>query len=292
MKIEVKKIDSTTREMDIEVSGDIVKNKFEDVFKRISQEAKVPGFRPGHTPRDILEKHYSSAANEQVLKELLPDVYNEAIGEEGLDVIEFPQISNVKLDRDKLSFKATVEINPQIDVKNYKGIKVEYKKINVTEDDIKRSIDSLKESRKIESVDDSLAKCLGYPKLAELKAAIEKQIYLHKENHERQRIENEIIEYITRGQEFKLPQSLVKHQLQDMVRQAKLDLALKGVPKEKIDEQEKNFIAELEPEAKKQVKIYLVLSAIAKKENITLDDHIPRHVMEFLLKEASWQETT
>jgi FKBP-type peptidyl-prolyl cis-trans isomerase (trigger factor) len=45
------------------------------------------------------------------------------------------------------------------------------------------------------------------------------------------------------------------------------------------------------PEAEKQVRVYLVLSEIAKKENIPLDDHMPRRVMEFLLKEAEWQES-
>ncbi|MBN2831220.1 MAG: trigger factor family protein, partial [Candidatus Omnitrophica bacterium] len=73
MKIEVKKTDSNIREINVEVTGDIVKNKFEDVFKHISLEAKVPGFRPGHAPRDILEKQFGASAHEQVLKELIPD---------------------------------------------------------------------------------------------------------------------------------------------------------------------------------------------------------------------------
>ena len=73
-----------------------------------------------------------------------------------------------------------------------------------------------------------------------------------------------------------------------MLRQAKIDLALKGVAREKIEEQDKKMREELEGEAAKQVKIYLVLSAIAKKENIALDDHMPRKVMEFLMREAKW----
>ena len=60
MKTEVKKIDSTKREVSIEVSGEIVKNKFEDAFKKLGKEAKVPGFRVGNVPRDILEKNFSS----------------------------------------------------------------------------------------------------------------------------------------------------------------------------------------------------------------------------------------
>jgi FKBP-type peptidyl-prolyl cis-trans isomerase (trigger factor) len=290
MKAEVKKLDNIKTEINIEVSGDVVKNKFEDVFKRIAKEAKVAGFRPGNAPRDIIEKNYSAQAHEQVLRELVPDVYSEAIAKEGLDVIELPEITDVKLDRSKLSFKATVEVNPEITLKNYKGIKINYKKISVTADEIKHSLDSLKEARKVEAVDDKFANSLGYPNLQELEQAIQRQIFLHKDNQERQRIESEIIEVITGGLDFKLPASLVSRQLQDMLRQAKLDLALKGMPREKIDGQEGQITQTLEPQARKQVQIYLVLAAIAKKENIALDDNMPRRVMELLLKYANWQE--
>ena len=114
MKTEVKKLDSTKCELSVAVSGELVKNKFEEVFSQIAKEAKVPGFRPGKAPRDVLEKHYASSVHEQVLKELVPDVYNQAINAEKLDVIELPQITDVKLDHNNLSFKAVVEVTPEI----------------------------------------------------------------------------------------------------------------------------------------------------------------------------------
>jgi len=290
MKIEHKKLDNGKREVNVEVSGDVVKNKFEEVFAKITKEAKVPGFRPGNAPRDIIEKQYSAYAQEQVLKELVPEVYNKAIESEKLDVIELPDISDVKLDRDALSFKATVELSPEINIKNYKGLKVDYKKIDVSADEIKRNVDSLKESRKIDSLDDKVARSLGYPDLAELDKAIQRQIYSQKENAQRQRIENDIIESITKDLDFKVPPSMIERQAQELLRQAKLDMALRGVPREKIEAQEKELTTHLEPEAKKQVKIYLVLADIAKRENITIDDHMPRKVIEFLLREAHWKE--
>lgn len=290
MKTEVKKLDNLKREISVEVNGDIVKNKFEEVFKKISQEAKVPGFRPGHAPMDIIEKHYGSHAHEQVLKELIPDVYNEAINKESLDVIELPEISEVKLDRANLSFKATVEISPEIALKNYKGLKINYRKLSVTADEVKRSIDSLKESRKLDSIDDNFARSLSYPSLADLERAFENQIFLQKEKQQRQDTESQIVETLLKETEFKVPQSLVSRQLQDLIRQAKVDLAMKGMTREKIDEQEKELTKNLEPEAKKQVQVYLILAEIAKKENIALDDYMPRHVMEFLLKSADWKE--
>jgi FKBP-type peptidyl-prolyl cis-trans isomerase (trigger factor) len=292
MKTQVNKLDGTKRELNIEVNGDIVKNKFEEAFKKIAQEAKVKGFRQGHTPRDILEKNFSSRAHQLVAEELVPDTYNEAIKQEGLDVVEMPSITEVKLERDSLSFKATVEINPDITLGVYKGLKVNYKKAQVSIDEIKLHLDSLKEARKISDLDDKFAKGLGYPDLAVFQQAVERQLLLQKEGQERQKAENDIIQGLLKGLDFKLPQSMVNRQLEELLRQAKLDLALKGFPKEKIEEQEKVFLEKLQPQAREQVKIYLVLAAVAKKENIPLDDHMPAKVMELLLREADWAQVT
>lgn len=288
MKTEVKKIDSTKRELNVSVEGEIVKNKFEEIFNKVAKEAKVPGFRPGNAPRDILEKQYGSYVHQEVIKELIPDVYNQAIDQEGLDVIELPNISDVKLDKNNLSFKAEVEIAPEIQLKNYKGIKLAYKKIEVTEDEVKRHLDALKESRKIDSLDDNFARSSGYPNLSVLTEAFQKQIYLQKDNLERQNIENQIIAYLTKDTDFKIPQPLIKRQLEDLLRQAKLDLALKGISREAIESREKELTKELEPQAEKQVRIYLILQAIAKKEKIATDEQMSRKVMEFLLREARW----
>lgn len=289
MKTEVKKIDSTKREIHIEISGEVVKNKFDKVFERIGQEAKVRGFRPGHIPRDVLEKHFSSDVHQLVLKELVPDIYNKAIEKEKLEAIELSSISEVKLDRESLSFKAKVEIIPDIAIKNYKGIRVNYKNIEVSTDEIKRNIDSLKEARKADTLDDNFAKGLGYPSLTELENAIEKQLFIQKENLRRQKMEEEIVQELTNSLDFQLPQSLIDKQLKELVRQAKVELALRGAPREEIEKQEKTLSEQLESEAKRQVKAYLVFLAIAKKENIPQDDHMSLRVMEFLLREASWQ---
>jgi len=294
MKTEVKKIDTTKREISIAVTGETLKNKFEEVYKKIGQEAKVPGFRPGNAPRDILEKHFSSQVRQRVIEELIPDVYSKAVEKEGLEVIDLPNISEVRLDNqaEALSFKATVEVRPEINLKGYKKIKVNYKKTAVALDEIKRHLEALKEARKVDSLDDNFAKRLGYAALSELEKAIEKQIFMQKDNLQRQKIENEVLQDLTKDLDFKIPDSLIKRQLEDLVRQTKLDLALKGVAREEIEAQEEKLRQDLGPQAKKQVKIYLVLAEIAKRENIAMDDHMPHQVIEFLLQEADWQEAS
>jgi len=211
MKTEVRKLDGTTRELRMEVTGDVVKNKFEDVFKKITRDAKIKGFRPGHAPRDIVEKEYSQVANEQVLRELIPQVYQEALEQEKLDVVDYPQISDVKLERAFLSFTARVEITPEIEVKDYKGIPITYTKPSVTADEIKRQLDSIRESRKIDTMDDIFAKGLGYPSLEELKAVMERQALVSKDNAQRHDIEAQVINHLTKGLNVKLPQSLVSN---------------------------------------------------------------------------------
>ena len=50
------------------------------------------------------------------------------------------------------------------------------------------------------------------------------------------------------------------------------------------------MLKEIEPNARRQVKVYLILAEVAKKENIPLDDHMPAKAIELLLKEADWQQ--
>jgi FKBP-type peptidyl-prolyl cis-trans isomerase (trigger factor) len=290
MKTEVKKLDSTRREISVEVSGQVVKDKYTAVFAKINKEAKVRGFRSGHLPQDILEKNFASQAHDLVLKELVPDVYNQAVEKEGLEVLDLPNITDVKLDHTSLSFKATVEVTPEIKLKPYKGLTVKYKKLAVTADEIKRNLDSLKETKKTDVLDGRFARSLGYATLAEFEEIVEKQIFIQKANLQREKIEEELIESLTKDTAFKIPEVLVSRQLEDLVHQAKLNLAIKGIPPDKIKEEEKNISEKLRPQAQKQVQVYLILAEIAKKENIALDEHMPKRVMELLLREADWKE--
>lgn len=289
MKTEMKKLEGTKCEITVAVSGDAVKNKFEDVFKKIGKEAKVKGFRPGNVPRDILEKEFSGVAHEQVMRELIPELYQKALDEHKIDVVEMPDISDVKLDRSSLSFKAVVEVQPEIALPEYKGVKLEFKKISVSADEIKRQLDSIKESRKVETMDDAFAKSVGYPSMAEFEKAVVRQLEVQKDNAQRHTLEKSLLDFITKDMDIKLPQSMVNKQIEDMVRKAKVDLMMRGVSKERLDAEDKALRAEIEPEARTQVKVYLALSAIAKKENIALDDNMPARVIEMLYKEADWQ---
>jgi FKBP-type peptidyl-prolyl cis-trans isomerase (trigger factor) len=168
---------------------------------------------------------------------------------------------------------------------------VRYKKVALAHDELKRSLDSLKEMRKADVLDDAFARSMGYPGIAELEKVLERRILTQKDTQNRQQAEQQILEQLEKGIDVKLPSSLVNKRLQELVKQTELDLALKGVPREKLLEEEKNLYKDLEPDARKQVQTYLIFAEIAKRENIPDDDHMPNKVMEFLFREAKWELT-
>ncbi|MFH1338272.1 MAG: trigger factor [Candidatus Omnitrophota bacterium] len=288
MKTQVKKTGQHRRELTVEVEGDTIKKKFDEVYKRLNKEAKVPGFRQGNVPRDILEKHYSAVAHQEALKELLPEVYNQALGETQLEPVSLPEISDVNLGKDNLSFKASLEIKPKIEVRDYKGLKLEYKPIEVSEEEINKALDKFKQNYN-QMPEEDLAHSLGYPDFEALKKILKMQIYLEKSRAQQINLENSVIEHLLKQVNFQIPESLVTQQLDRLQRQAEVDLALRGMSKQEIEKQRQALKENLKPEAEKQVHIYLVLEEVARRENISRDDKMTQRAIEFLLRQADWK---
>jgi FKBP-type peptidyl-prolyl cis-trans isomerase (trigger factor) len=103
--------------------------------------------------------------------------------------VEIP-IFPCEVDRSSLSFKAAVEVQPEIVLPKYKGVKLEFKKIAVPADEIKRQMDSIKESRKVEALDDSFARSVGYPSMAEFEKAVVRQLEVQKDTRSATRSKN------------------------------------------------------------------------------------------------------
>ena len=291
MNTQVKKIDQHKRELSVQVEGDIVRQKFDEIYERINKQAKVPGFRPGNVPRDILEKHYSNLARQETLKELIPEVYNQALGEVRLEPVGLPEISQVNLGKDNLSFTANLEVKPKIELKNYKGLKIKYKPIQLSPEEINKAFDKLKENY-AQMSDEDCAHSLGYLDAKALRESLEKQIYLEKIREKQINLENSVIEQLLKQVNFQVPSSLVNQQLENLVRQAEVDLALRGMSKEQIQEQRTRLRDNLQAQAESQVRIFLVLEEVAKQENIARDEKMMQRVIEFLLRQADWIESS
>ena len=297
MKVEAKKLDASKVQLDIEVPQETVKKKFEEVYEKVGKEARIPGFRPGKAPKDILEKHHGRLIQDEVIKGLIPEAYRGSIEREKIDVVEMPEISQVKLESNILSFRAVVEVKPQIEIKDYKNIKLKYKKTAASPEEIDKSLDSLKETHKaclpagkVSALDDKFAKGLGYKTLANLRSSIERRLLTQKEDEVRRQLQEDLLKQILDKARFRVPPSLIAQRLEELVKDAKVQLALRQVPREQIASHDEKLRKELQADAEAQVKTFLVLEEIAKKENITDTERLTQRTIEFLLSEANWME--
>ncbi|MCK5450426.1 MAG: trigger factor [Candidatus Omnitrophica bacterium] len=141
MKSKVKKLDGTARELSIELSKVKVEQVFDEVFEDIRKTAKIPGFRPGKVPMDIVKKHHQGDAAEEVKRRLIPEAYQSALDEHEINPLSYPEVSDVKLSlTGEFTFIARVDAVPQVEVKKYKGLKVKTEKVKVTDDEIVKTL--------------------------------------------------------------------------------------------------------------------------------------------------------
>jgi trigger factor len=122
---------------DVEIPSHEVDKVLAEVYADISKHSKIPGFRPGKAPIDLIERYHGESAREEALKRLVPDGYKKVINEKNIDVVGYPEITEVVFEKGKnMSFKAKVEIKPKFTLKEYKHIKVKTHKLEVTDKEV------------------------------------------------------------------------------------------------------------------------------------------------------------
>jgi len=296
MKVEVKKVDALKREMNFEIPRERVTEAMDAVYNEIGKHAKVKGFRPGKVPRHILITSHGQLAKDETIKKIIPQAYHEGVNQHQINPIDLPEISDVNLKDGVLTFKATLDIRPEIEINTYKGITVERKKSEVTEEEVLKTLEFFKKGRGEQEVtiDDNFAKGMGFPSLEEFKTALKRQLESDKDRNNRMDVDNQLVEALLKNAKLVVPQSLVKRQLHHRLNEAVKRLKTQGLKDEEIKTKAEELRVQLEPSVEREVKIYLILDEIAKRENISSTDpneSIPGKVMEFLLKEAKWSDT-
>ena len=145
MKTRIKNNKEGTKILQIEIPPDLVEKAAEEVYQEIKRFAKIPGFRVGSAPQDLLEKHYSKDAKSEILKKLIPQGYKRAIETHKVIPIGLPSIFNISFEKGKpFTFEAEVDIRPNIKLRNYKGIKVKKKRISLSQQELDDAFSQLR----------------------------------------------------------------------------------------------------------------------------------------------------
>ena len=126
------------------------------VYNKKAKNINVPGFRKGKAPRSIVEKMYGVGIfYEDAINDLIPEAYEAAIKEAALEVVGQPEFDVVSLDDNGLVLSAKVYVKPEVEIKDYAGIEVEKTVEAVTDEDVEKEIELVRErnSREIEVAD-------------------------------------------------------------------------------------------------------------------------------------------
>lgn len=147
-KATVKKLKDCRVRMTVEVDREIVEARFQDVFREFQKAARLPGFRDGKAPVDLVEKKYAREAQEEVLKSLIPETYHQSVALQKLSPVTMPRISEIQMERGgKLAFSAEFDLEPEFSLKNVKGIKLKRDASETPETEVEKGLASLLESR-------------------------------------------------------------------------------------------------------------------------------------------------
>lgn len=131
----------------VEIEAQKVDETLDSVTKQFQREANLPGFRPGKAPREMVVRKYGKDIEDEAKRKLISEAYKSALEEQKIDVLGQPDIEEIQFNRGQpLQFAATVETAPEFELPEYKGIPVQREAQTVTEADMERAIQVLRES--------------------------------------------------------------------------------------------------------------------------------------------------
>ena len=154
--IKAENIEKNRYELQISVDSAKFNAAVSAVYRKQVKNITVPGFRKGKAPRAIIEKMYGAGVfYEDAINDLIPDAYTEALAESNLEVVGQPEFDVVSIDENGVVLSAKVYIKPEVEIKDYFGIKVEKEIAPVDDEALNREIETVRErnSREIDVTD-------------------------------------------------------------------------------------------------------------------------------------------
>ncbi|MBI3599051.1 MAG: trigger factor [Nitrospinae bacterium] len=146
MKVEVSEVKPCVKKLKIEVPVDILNKEIDNAYRDLGKTVNIHGFRKGKVPRRVLEQHYSKNVESDVLQKIIPDTYKHVIKEHNLRPVGSPQVEDVKMEQgEPLSFSITVEILPDITLKDYNHLEFTRTVVRVADEDVEKSLKGIQE---------------------------------------------------------------------------------------------------------------------------------------------------
>jgi trigger factor len=145
VKVNAEELSPTKKKLEVEIPPPEVQEAIESLYRDLNKKVRIKGFRPGRTPRDVLERHYGAYVKEQAITHLIEQTYPQAIAEKAIEAISPPKIdTGTLMPGEPFTYSAVVEVKPQIEVKAYKALQIKEQKTKETPPDIGAELERLR----------------------------------------------------------------------------------------------------------------------------------------------------
>jgi len=156
MKTEFTDVSATQKTITIEIPVDVVDAEINRVAKGYTQQARIPGFRPGKVPTNLIKKRFKEQILHDVAHGLIPRAVDEALQERGIEPVDTPNIKDVALEEGQpLKFTAAIETVPPFDVGDLSSIEATRHPSVITDEAVEKTLQNLRQrGAKFEPVED------------------------------------------------------------------------------------------------------------------------------------------
>jgi trigger factor len=368
MKVEVIEIDRVKKKVEVIFPEEKIVELREGIYEELKKHAKIKGFRPGKVPKSILTTYYKDYVDEEVKKRLLETSMEDALSEAKVEPLAEPFVDFIE-DNERYGYTLECEVMPEIDIPVYKGVEVEADIIQVTDEDIEKRLDGLKEmhaemitkepgavaqkgdfvvikyqgylngkpvkdiategypmelgspqsmpefengiygmksgeekdinvdfpedypnkniakktilfkvmvkeirEKRLPEINDEFAKDINFENMEKAREGLREEIKKDKENSRNQVISQKIIETLIDGADIPVPERLREKRIEAMMNDAMARFDVNSFAAEDIQQFQKNIRIDFEKKAEERIKADIVLSKIAEKEGIKLEE--------------------
>ncbi|MCX7727207.1 MAG: trigger factor [Chitinispirillaceae bacterium] len=160
MKTSIHELETWKKKIDFDVPEEELERAFKEKLKEYKKELKLPGFRPGKVPEPLIINRYGDAIRAEALEDFIKKVVSETIEKNKLIPVSVPEVKDVKKEEGKgISFCVEFEVDPKIDIKDYKDLGIVLEKVEVSEEEVEAGLKELQERlATLEKVDRAIEK--------------------------------------------------------------------------------------------------------------------------------------
>ena len=255
------------------------------IVKEFQKRAALPGFRKGHAPLQLVEQQFAQPIQEETVHRATRDAFAEAVKTHAFKPVGPFAVSRADYQEGAgLTLEATVEVEPDFTLANYRGLRAARPSAAVTPAEMDAALEKLRASmaQRVPTgqgeakttaapvLDDELAKDLGFETLVKLREHVEAKLREQKRLAQEEAVEAALSDELLRRHTFQLPDGLVQAQAERQMRDVKARLLLSGVPEASLEQEAAKLSDQLRTNAQRYVQLSFILDRIAEQEKVAV----------------------